>query len=179
VAAALRYCRKQTKKRRVVTFICDTGNKYLSKMYNDFWMAENGFIQRESRGDLTDLIARRHEERQVVHVGPNDTLLTAYNRMRNAEVSQVPVVDENGRALGILDESDLLLKVHSDSARIKDPVQTAMTDKLETVAPNASIADVIAIFDRGRVAIVMEGEKFLGLITRSDVLSYLRLRMPK
>jgi cystathionine beta-synthase len=142
-------------------------------------MAENGYIQRESRGDLTDLIARRHEERQVVAVGPNDTLLTAYNRMRNAEVSQVPVVDEHGRALGILDESDLLMKVHSDSTRFRDPVQSAMTDKLETVAPSASIADVIAIFDRGRVAIVMEGEKFLGLITRSDVLSYLRLRMPK
>jgi cystathionine beta-synthase len=179
VAAALRYCRKQTKKKRVVTFICDTGNKYLSKMYNDFWMAEHGYIQRESRGDLTDLIARRHEERQVVAVGPNDTLLTAYNRMRNAEVSQVPVVDESGRALGILDESDLLMKVHSDSTRFREPVQSAMTDKLETVAPSASIADVIGIFDRGRVAIVMEGEKFLGLITRSDVLSHLRLRMPK
>jgi cystathionine beta-synthase len=71
------------------------------------------------------------------------------------------------------------MKVHSDSTRFRDPVQSAMTDKLETVAPSASIADVIAIFDRGRVAIVMEGEKFLGLITRSDVLSYLRLRMPK
>ena len=179
VAAALRYCRKQTKRKRVVTFVADTGNKYLSKMYNDFWMAEHGFIHRESRGDLTDLIARRHEERQVVAVGPDDTLLTAYNRMRNAEVSQVPVVDENGRALGILDESDLLLKVHSDATLFKVPVRTAMTDRLETVAPSASIADVIAIFDRGRVAIVMDDEKFLGLITRSDVLSYLRLRMPK
>ena len=54
-----------------------------------------------------------------------------------------------------------------------------MTDKLETLAPSASIADVFAVFDRGRVAIVMDGPKFLGLITRTDLLSYLRLRMPK
>jgi cystathionine beta-synthase len=179
VAAALRYCRKQTRKKRVVTFICDTGNKYLSKMYNDFWLAEQGFVQRETRGDLSDLISRRQEEGNVISVGPNDTLLTAYKRMRNADVSQVPVVDESGRAVGILDESDLLLKVHTDTTRFKDPVQSAMTDKLETLAPSASIADVIAVFDRGRVAIVMDDGKFLGLITRSDLLSHLRLRMPK
>ena len=177
LAGALRYCRKQTRRKRVVTFICDTGNKYLSKMYNDFWMAEQGFVQRQSHGDLRDLITHRHEEGHVISVGPNDTLLTAYKRMRNADVSQVPVVDESGRALGILDESDLLVKVHSDASRFNDTVQSAMTDKLETLTPSACIADVIAVFDRGRVAIVMDGPKFLGLITRTDLLSYLRLRM--
>ena len=177
VAAALRYCRKQTRRKRVVTFICDTGNKYLSKMYNDFWMAEQGFVERQTYGDLRDLITHRHEEGHVISVGPNDTLLTAYKRMRNADVSQLPVVDESGRALGILDESDLLVKVHRDASHFKDPVQSAMTDKLETLPPSASIADVIAVFDRGRVAIVMDGAKFLGLITRTDLLSYLRLRM--
>jgi cystathionine beta-synthase len=179
VAAALRYCRKQTRKKRVVTFVCDTGNKYLSKMYNDFWMAEQGFIQRESYGDLRDLIARRFEAREVVSVKPDDTLLIAYSRMRNSEVSQLPVVEEAGNCVGILDESDLLVKVHSDPSQFKAPVRSAMTDKLETLAPSASVQDVIAIFDRGRVAILKEGDKFLGLITRTDLLSYLRLRMPK
>ncbi len=55
LAGALRYCRQQTEKKRVVTFVCDTGNKYLSKMYNDFWMADQGFGQRPSHGDLSDL----------------------------------------------------------------------------------------------------------------------------
>ena len=54
-----------------------------------------------------------------------------------------------------------------------------MTDKLETLSPSAKIADLLEVFDRGRVAIVMDGAKFLGLITRSDLLAYLRLRMPK
>ena len=178
VAAALRYCRKQTKKKRVVTFICDTGNKYLSKMYNDFWMAEQGFLQRERAGDLTDLISRRHEAREVISVKPDDTLLIAYGRMRGSDVSQVPVVDEEGRAVGILDESDLLVKVHKDPGQFKAPVRTAMTDKLETLAPSAKIEDLLAIFDRGHVPILIDGSKFLGLITRTDLLSYLRLRMP-
>jgi cystathionine beta-synthase len=179
LAGALRYCRQQTKRKRVVTFICDTGNKYLSKMYNDFWMAEQGFDRRESHGDLSDLITHRAEAGEVISVGPNDKLLTAFNRMRLADVSQVPVLDDQGRAVGILDESDLLVKVHHDSARFNDTVQSAMTDKLETLSPAAKIADLLGVFDRGRVAIVMDGPKFLGLITRSDLLAYLRLRMPK
>ena len=54
-----------------------------------------------------------------------------------------------------------------------------MTDRLETMAPQAKINDLLGVFDRGRVAIVMDGNKFLGLITRTDLLSYLRLNMPK
>jgi len=179
VAGALRYCRQQTKPKRVVSFVVDTGNKYLSKMYNDFWMAEQGFIHRPPHGDLSDLISHRYEAGEVISVGPMDTLLTAFKRMRDADVSQLPVVDENGRAVGILDESDVLVKVHRDSSHFNDPVKNAMTDKLETLSPTAKISDLLEVFDRGRVAIVMDGDKFLGLITRTDLLSYLRLHMPK
>ena len=179
VAGALRYCRKQTRAKRVVSLVPDTGNKYLSKMYNDFWMAEQGFIHRPPHGDLSDLISHRYEAGEVITVGPTDSLLTAYKRMRDSDVSQLPVVDQNGRAVGIIDESDILVKVHRDPTHFNDPVQNAMTDKLETLPPTAKINDLLEVFDRGRVAIVMEGDKFLGLITRTDLLSYLRLNMPK
>jgi len=179
VAGALRYCRQQTQPKRVVSFVADTGNKYLSKMYNDFWMAEQGFIHRPPHGDLNDLISHRYEAGEVISVGPTDTLLTAFKRMRDADVSQLPVVDQSGRAIGILDESDVLVKVHRDATHFNDPVRNAMTDRLETLPPNAKFNDLLEVFDRGRVAIVMEGDKFLGLITRTDLLSYLRLNMPK
>ncbi len=179
LAGALRYCRQQTKKKRVVTFICDTGNKYLSKMFNDFWMAEQGFVQRPTHGDLSDLISHRAEKGEVISVGPNDTLLTAFKRMRTGEVSQLPVLNGEGRAVGIIDESDLLVKVTRDPAKFNELVISAMTDRLETLSPAANIGDLLGVFDRGRVAIVMDGDKFLGLITRVDLLSYLRLHMPK
>ena len=178
VAAALRYCRQQTKRKRVVTFVADDGNKYLSKMFNDFWMADQGFGRRAAHGDLSDLISHRYEAGEVITVGPGDTLLTAVKRMRAAGVSQVPVVDENGRAIGILDDSDVLVKVHHDPDHFHHEVKTAMTDRLETLSPSAKIKDLLEVFDRGRVAIVMDGNKFLGLITRSDLLSYLRRQMP-
>ena len=179
LAGALRYCRAQTKPKRVVSFVVDTGNKYLSKMYDDFWMAEQGFLLRPPHGDLSDLITHRYEAGEVISVGPTDTLLTAFKRMRDTDVSQLPVVDQNGRAVGILDESDVLVKVHHDPSHFNDPVKNAMTDKLETLPPMAKINDLLEVFDRGRVAIVMDDDKFLGLITRTDLLSYLRLHMPK
>src|SRR6266403_188827 len=179
VAGALRYCRHQTQPKRVVSFVADTGNKYLSKMYNDFWMAEQGFIHRAPHGDLNDVISHRHEAGEVISVGPTDTLLTAFKRMRDADVSQLPVVDQSGRAIGILDESDVLVKVHRDSSHFNDAVKNAMTDRLETLPPDAKFNDLLEVFDRGRVAIVMDSDKFLGLITRTDLLSYLRLNMPK
>src|SRR6058998_2349997 len=179
VAGALRYCRKQTKPKRVVSFVVDTGNKYLSKMFDDFWMAEQGFIHRPPHGDLSDLISHRYEAGEVITIGPGDSLLTAFRRMRDSDVSQLPVVDKTGRAIGIIDESDLLVTVHRDPSHFNGPVKTAMTDRLESLPPSAKIKDLLNVFDRGRVAIVMEGDRFLGLVTRSDLLSYLRLHMPK
>jgi cystathionine beta-synthase len=179
MAGALRYCRQQTKPKRVVTFVCDSGNKYLSKMFNDVWMAEQGFTIRPVHGDLSDLILHRYEAGEVITAGPTDTLLTAFKRMRQADVSQLPVVDDNGRVVGIIDESDVLVKVHRDASHFNYQVKQAMTDQLETLPSSAKIDDLFGVFDRGRVAIVMDGDKFLGLITRSDLLSYLRRHMPK
>src|SRR5256714_2821897 len=179
VAGALRYCRQQTNPKRVVSLVPDTGNKYLSKMYNNFWMTEQGFIHRPPHGDLSDLISHRYEAGEVITVGLDDSLLTAFKRMRGFDVSQLPVVDQNGRAIGIIDESDLLVKVHRDPSHFNDPVKKAMTDRLETLPPNTTIKDWLGVFDRGRVAIVMEDNPFLGLVTRTDLLSYLRLHMPQ
>ena len=74
LAAALRYCRAQTEPKRVVTFVCDSGNKYLSKMYNDHWMLEQGLLSKPQHGDLRDLIAYRHDEGAAVSAAPDDTL---------------------------------------------------------------------------------------------------------
>ena len=177
LAAALRYCREQTAPKRVVTFVCDSGNKYLSKMFNDTWMIEHGYLERTNYGDLRDVISRRHEDADVISVGPEDTLLTAFKRMRLADISQVPVLAADGSVAGILDESDVLVRVHEDPDRYRDPVRTAMTGGLETVSPGESIEKVMGILDRNLVVIVCDQGRFHGLITRTDLLTYLRRKM--
>ncbi len=177
LAAALRYCRAQTAPKRVVTLVCDSGNKYLSKLFNDFWMIDQGFLERERRGDLRDLIARRHAEQATVTVSPDDTLLTAYKRMRLYDVSQLPVIAD-GRVVGLVDESDLLWAVYADNARFKEPVARAMTRRLDTLQASRPLADLLPVFARGHTAIVMDGEEFLGLITPVDLLNHLRRSVP-
>lgn len=173
LAAALRWCREQKTPKRIVSFVVDTGTRYLSKMYNDQWMLDQGLLPRKRYGDLRDVISRRFEEGAVVSVGPGDTLLTAFARMRATDVSQLPVL-EDGRLVGVLDESDLLLSVHADAARFRSPVSSAMTDAPETISPKASLAELEAVLDRGLVAIVADAGGFHGLITRFDLLNHLR-----
>ena len=176
LAAALKYCREQTVPKKVVVLVPDTGNKYLSKMYNDYWMLDNGFLQRPQHGDLRDLILRPYTQHDTVVVGPGDLLTTAYQRMKLYDVSQLPVMDGEHLA-GIIDESDVLLHVYGDEARFRDPVSVAIVSKLEKLDVKSPIEALLPVFDRGQVAIVMDGEKFLGLITRIDLLNYLRRRV--
>ena len=175
LAAALKYCREQTVPKRVVVLVPDTGNKYLSKMYNDYWMLDNGFIDRPQHGDLRDLILRPYSQRDTVVVSPADLLTTAYQRMKLYDVSQLPVM-EGDRLVGIVDESDVLLHVYGDEARFRDPVSTAMVSKLDRLDVRSPIEALLPVFDRGQVAIITDGDAFLGLITRIDLLNYLRRR---
>ncbi|MEI2794944.1 pyridoxal-phosphate dependent enzyme [Pseudoxanthomonas sp. F11] len=175
LAAALKYCREQTEPKKVLVFVCDTGNKYLSKMYNDYWMLDNGFIDRPQYGDLRDLILRPCSQRDTVVVSPTDLLTTAYQRMKLYDVSQLPVM-EGDRLVGIVDESDVLLHVYGDETRFRDPVATAMVSKLDRLDVRSPIEALLPVFDRGQVAIITDGDAFLGLITRIDLLNYLRRR---
>jgi len=173
LAAALRFCRAQTKALRVVTFVCDTGTRYLSKVYNDQWMLDQGLLVRERHGDLRDVVSRRFEDGSVISVGPEDTLLTAFQRMRLADVSQLPVL-EGEQLVGVIDESDLLLAVHADAGRFRSNVKSAMTDVPETLPSSASLAELEAVLDRGLVAMIADESGFHGLITRVDLLNHLR-----
>ena len=177
LAAALRYCHEQTVPKRVVTFVCDSGNKYLSKVFNDYWMMDQGFIKREQFGDLRDLITRRHDENATVTIGPDDKLMTAYARMKLYDISQLPVL-EHGKVVGLIDEWDLLIAAREDPARFKEPVRCAMTQRLETVGLKTSIPRLLETFNKGHVALVIEDGKFYGLVTRMDVLNHLRNRAP-
>ena len=176
LAAALRYCRAQTTPKRVVTFACDSGNKYLSKMFNDDWMRQQGLLARTLRGDLSDFIALRHDEGATVTAAPDDTLATVLARMRLYDISQLPVLEEGG-VVGIIDEWDLLSHVQGDSQRFGLPVREAMTQEVETLDITAPESALKPIFDRGQVAVVVDNERFLGLITRSDLLTSWRNRL--
>ena len=176
LAAALKYCREQTEPKRVVAFACDTGNKYLSKLFNDFWLEDQGFITREQKGDLRDLIGRPHGERATITVGPTDVLTTAHNRLRNAGFSQLPVMDE-GKLVGVVTEDAIIQHVFGKPELMNAPVADAMEAAFIQLDSATSVNNLVAMLHVQPYAAIMDGDEFLGLITRSDVLNYLRRQM--
>jgi cystathionine beta-synthase len=174
IAAAVRYCRDRGTPGKVVTFVCDSGAKYLSKAFRDEWLADQGLVPREQYGDLRDVVARRAG--QLVGVGPDDALRVAYARMRLHDVSQMPVL-EGGALVGIIDESDLLVASLAGGKAFDKTVRDIMSTKVETLSPTASIQDLVGVLDRGLVGVVVDQGTLFGIVTRIDLVNYLRRRV--
>jgi len=173
MSAALAYCREQTEPLKVVSLACDTGNKYLSKLFNDFWLEDQGFIEREQFGDLRDLIGRLHGEHATITIGPTDVLTTAHNRLRNAGFSQLPVMDE-GELVGIVTEDAIIRHVFGKPDLMNSVVADAMQTAFIQLDKSASVNNLVAMLHVQPYAAIMDGNSFMGLITRSDVLNHLR-----
>ena len=176
VAAAAKWCRKQTEPKNVVTFICDTGNKYLSKAFNKSWLHDNNLLESEKFGDLRDLISRRADQGEMITVAPSDSLLVAYNRMRASDISQLPVIKQ-GDLLGIIDEEDVLISVSKNQGTFSDEVERHMIQQLDVLQYNASEDELIGILSEGKVAIIYNEDTFIGFITKVDLINHYRNRL--
>ena len=176
VAGAIKWCQKQTEPKKVVTFICDTGNKYLSKAFNKSWLHDNNLLNQEKEGNLSDLINRRADKGEMITVSPSETLLIAYNRMRSADISQIPVIEDK-ELLGILDEEDLLLSVTKDQSSFSSSVTEIMTNELDILQVDATNDELLAVLSEGKVAIIYENNNFLGFITKVDLINHYRNKL--
>ena len=176
VAGAIKWCQKQTEPKKVVTFICDTGNKYLSKAFNKSWLHDNNLLNQEKEGNLSDLINRRADKGEMITVSPSETLLIAYNRMRSADISQIPVIEDK-ELLGVLDEEDLLLSVTKDQTSFSSSVTEIMTNELDILQVDATNDELLAVLSEGKVAIIYEKNNFLGFITKVDLINHYRNKL--
>jgi cystathionine beta-synthase len=180
LAAALRYCKAQSTPKRVVSLVCDSGAKYLSKVFNDTFLAQEGWISRERHGTVRDVVINRYGEGAAITVRPDDPLRTVFARMRAADVSQLPVV-EGDRVVGLVDESDLLAALLTENASpervFARPVKDVMVTRLETIAADAPIPELIPLFRKDYVAIVMDRDRFIGIATRMDLINHFRIAL--
>ena len=173
LAATLRYCAEQPTGKRVVTLACDTGNRYLSKLYNEYWMEDQGFVSRKQYGDLRDLIGRPHGERATITVGPDDVLTTAHNRMRNSGISQLPVIVDDD-LVGVLTEDDIITLVFGHPELMSAKVRDAMHTRFVRLDKRTSTENLVGFLHHVPYAAIVDGDDFLGLVTRADVLNCLR-----
>ena len=179
LASALRYCREQTEPKRVVTLVCDSGAKYLSKVFNPTFLAQEGWTHLDRHGTARDVVINRFSEGTAIVVRPDDNLRTVFSRMRSSGVSQLPVLNESGHVVGLVDESDVLAALITDpggaNRAFQLPVKEVMVTRLETIAANAPIVDLVPLFRKDYTAIVMDGDQFVGVATRLDLINYFRI----
>src|SRR4029077_13339008 len=102
LAAALRYCRAQERPQRVVTLVCDSGAKYLSKVFNPSFLAQEGWTHPDRHGTVRDVVIGRVSEGTAIVVRAQDNLRAVFSRMRSTGVSQLPVIDDSGDVVGLI-----------------------------------------------------------------------------
>ena len=170
ISGAIKWCLKQESSKKVVTFVCDTGNKYLSKAFSNSWLKDNELIDAEREGNLADLISRRADRDEMVSVKSDDTLMTAYNRMRASDISQLPVF-EDGKLAGMVDEEDLLLNVYREEDLFSKSIESIMVTELETLDVNSDESLLYETLSKGKVAIIFNKDLFLGFITKVDLIN--------
>jgi cystathionine beta-synthase len=176
LAAALKYCREQKTAKKVLSFVCDSGGNYLTKMYNEFWMQEHGMVEREKFGDLRDFVFRRYTRNEIITIEPEESLRKAYIKMRENGISQLPVLD-NDHVIGILDESDMLLAMLGKKNKFTACVKDAMAENVISIKWSSSENELLEILKKDYVAIVEDEQGgFYGIITKIDYLTYLELK---
>ncbi|QKE85777.1 cystathionine beta-synthase [Arthrobacter sp. NEB 688] len=179
VVAALRVARELPDDAVVVVLLPDSGRGYLSKIFNDDWMASYGFMKAENQRTVGDVLhAKAGDLPALVHTHPNETLRDAIEILREYGVSQMPVVKAeppvvSGEVAGAVSERALLEALFTGSAHLADPVEKHMSAGLPLVGAGEPVATARHELEASDAVLVVEDGKPVGVLTRADLLSFL------
>jgi cystathionine beta-synthase len=156
----------------IVTILGDTGERYLSKLYNDEWLRENRLLDPE-RLTAGDMAARKDGSAKLVSVSPDATTREALGLITSHDISQLPVC-VGDECVGSLSESSLMVRVIEDPTILERPVREFMDDALPCIDADVSLTGVGRMLSRQTPAVlVREGGRLAGIVTRYDVVRYL------
>jgi cystathionine beta-synthase len=174
VAGAIKYAQASGKKENILVCLADTSHKYLSKIFNDDWMRENGFLEEEKGlGTVAD-ITRTHQHK-LVTAGSTAKVREVIDMLKSRGISQVPVVD-NGKLIGIVAEVDLLRHLVSGQGTLDSPIGSLIEGDYATVSPDTKIELLQNVLTDAKLAIVLDGDKVVGIVTKIDLIEFLAKR---
>lgn len=175
VAGALKYARGLPAGKRVLVLLADSAAKYLSKIFNDDWMRENGFLtEEEGLGVVADLLKEKTSQ-DVIMAGSEDRVRDVIARMKAHGISQLPVID-GSKLTGAVNEVDLLRYLVSGEGSLESTIGPLVESDYATVSPKTKIELVQGLLNEARMAIVNDGDQLLGVVTRIDLIDYLSKR---
>jgi cystathionine beta-synthase len=169
--AAAKVCAK-VQKGLVVVIFPDSGKSYLSKMYSDDWMRENGFLSPDDRhGVILDVLAAKRG-RKMVTIGPKDTVKKAIQIMKEKDISQMPVIDGE-KVLGKVTERHLLTGLYQKSIGPTNHIAATIDPHILTVDAQESVDHVSRMLEEDNLVVVLDKAGTpLGVVTRIDLIDY-------
>ncbi|MBI4564354.1 MAG: pyridoxal-phosphate dependent enzyme [Planctomycetes bacterium] len=177
IAVALKIGRDLTEKDFVVVFIPDSGSRYLSKIYNDEWMEENQYLDPPLRLTAGDIVRSKRVFRELIAARPGDSVLTVLHQMQDADISQMPVLDE-GRPIGAVYEDDLVSQLLQGKDLKPLVVREVMRDPFPTVASETTLDRIAAVIPSQAPAVFVDlGEGRRDIITKYDLVHSIATRM--
>lgn len=171
-AAALKYAQRLTANDLMVVIFPDTGRNYLSKMYNDNWMRENGYLEEDRKPATAGDVLAFLGERELLSLTPESTMQDAINIFRDKGISQIPII-ENGRVVGGVQEVTLARLLHEGKDPRNVTLRPLMARPLPEVEAGTSIDEVYRILLSGNTGVmVRRAGKIAGIITRIDLVNF-------
>ncbi|HUB01161.1 MAG TPA: pyridoxal-phosphate dependent enzyme [Terriglobales bacterium] len=173
LAAAFRYALRCTENDLIVALCADTGRNYLSKMYDDLWMSQQGYTElppeQATAGDLLALLGR---EEKLIYLQPDDSLQRAAEIFKERGISQLPVI-ENGKIVGAIQEITIVHALHRGTTSPKVRLREIMARPMPQVNVRVLLEEIYRLLLAGNsaVAVIRDGRP-IGLITRSDLMEY-------
>lgn len=175
VAGAIKYIEKHNlgNDKTVVVLLPDSGKSYLSKIFSDNWMKENGFLEPSMDTSVLQLLQFKGKMREVVSISADKTASEAVESMRINDISQLPVT-ENGKIVGSIHESYLLNKLFENMNDKLKPVKELMSPPFPTSNINDRVSGVYKKLSDGSAAvIILDNNEPVGIITKMDLISFL------
>jgi cystathionine beta-synthase len=171
VHVAVQLAKEVGKGKTIVVVLPDSGMAYISKFHSDEWMRDNGFLEEKGAGTVRDILGEKR--REVLTVRKGDKVDRVVELMRSHGISQMPVLNGDGRAVGMVHEYDLLNALVANKAKFNDSIDSIITPMQGAVSPDTSLNRLREIFAQDNVAVVKEGEKIVGIVTKIDLIDYL------
>jgi cystathionine beta-synthase len=159
-----------------VVILPDSGSRYLSKVFDDEWMRENGFLEGPwGAATVAELLAAK-PQREVVSVSPVDKVRDVIALMQEHDISQVPVVSD-GQLAGIVTETNLLNQLVLGGSAADDAIAPIVQRQVMSVGVDSLLDRVAGLFAEGAAVVVVEGQRVVGIITKIDLIDYLAARV--
>ncbi len=173
LAAALKLAERLDEKQTIVVLIPDTGERYLSKMYNDNWMREHGLLIPEKVTMRFVIQGKAKNLPQLISVDSSASVKHAFDLIKRFDVSQIPVID-NGQSVGSIDDGDLMSAVLENSALLNKPISQIMKPTYPIIGIEAPIEHAVELLTKKNSAVLIEeNKKIVGIVTRYDVIEYM------